>query len=62
MDQIQIVIINGHLHLSGVQLGVDLRMDTKKHMCSKEIGLCAQNILTIMGSVVNIIAGIYTII
>ena len=62
MDQIQIVIINGHLHLSGVQLGVDLRMDTKKHMCSKEIGLCAQNILTIMGSVVNIIAGIYTIV
>ena len=62
MDQIQIVIINGHLHLSGVQLGVDLRMDTKKYMCSKEIGLCAQNILTIMGSVVNIIAGIYTIV
>ena len=35
--------------------GVDPRMDTKKKTCvQKEIGLCAQNILTILqGSIVN---------
>ena len=37
-------------------LGVNVRMDTKKDMCSKEIGLRAQDMLTIPGSVVNMIA------
>ena len=44
---------SGNLYLS-VWLGVDLKMDTKK-TCSKEIGLHAKNMLTIIGSIVNII-------
>ena len=34
--------------------GVDLRVDTKKYMCSEEIGLRAQNVLIFLGSVENI--------
>ena len=37
-------------------LGVDLKSDTKK-TCWKEAGLCAQNMLTILGSVVNMKGG-----
>ena len=29
----------------------------QKDMCSKEIGLCAQNVITILSSIVNIIEG-----
>jgi hypothetical protein len=42
-----------HLHLSGVRVDVDLRMDTKR------IGRHAQNSLTILGSIVNVIEGTY---
>ena len=38
-----------------LQLGVTLRTNTKKITCLKEIGLHAQNMLTIIGSRVNII-------
>ena len=34
--------LTGHLYLSGVWLGVNLKMDTKK-TCWKEIGLRAKN-------------------
>jgi hypothetical protein len=37
-------------------LGVDLRMEVKK-MCLKEIGQCAENMLTILDSKVNMIGG-----
>ena len=34
------------------------RMDTPKDMCLvKEIGVCAQNMITILGSIVSIIRG-----
>ena len=37
-------------------LGVNLRTDIKKEdMCLKEIGLHAQNMLTILGSIANVI-------
>jgi hypothetical protein len=42
--------------LSGTWLGVPPRTDTKK-MCLKEIGLCVQNMITALGSIVNIIGG-----
>jgi hypothetical protein len=34
-----------------------IRMDIKKDMWSKEIGLCAQNMITIPTSIANIIGG-----
>ena len=39
-----------HLDLSDMWLGVDLRTNLKKYVHSKESGLCAQNILIILGS------------
>jgi hypothetical protein len=48
----------GHLYLLGGWSGADLRTDMKKaFMCLKEIGLHAQNLLTILGLSVNIIGG-----
>ena len=50
------IILIGHMHLSdSVWLGAIPKMDTKigKHL--KYIGLCAQNMLTILGSKINII-------
>ena len=40
-------------------LGVAPRMDAKKDLCLKEIGLCAQNMITILSSIVNMIGGTY---
>ena len=37
----QLLFSTKPLYLSGVWLGVELRMDANKSMCSKEIGLCA---------------------
>ena len=34
----------------------------QNNICSKDIGLCAQNLLTILGSFVNIIGGTYMIV
>ena len=49
-----------HLHLSNVQLGVDLKTDTKKAVCSTEIIFRALHLLTRLASIVNIIGGTYT--
>jgi hypothetical protein len=49
-----------HLYLSGVWLGVDLRTESRKTLCLKEIGLSAENLLTILHSTVNITGGTYT--
>ncbi len=46
--------------MSGMWLDVDLRTHTKK-MCSKEIGLHVQDILTIIGLIVNINEGAWMI-
>ena len=35
-------------------LVVDLSMDTKRSCFKEDIGLCAENMLTILGSIVNI--------
>ena len=43
-------------------LGVDLWMDTKKEMYLKDIGLWAQTMLVILGSVINMSGEIYMII
>ena len=42
---------------SGMWLGMVLRIETKTYVCFKEIGLCAQNTLTILDSLVNMIGG-----
>ena len=49
----------GHLCLSGLWLGVPPSTDSKKTWVNKEIALHAQNIITIVGSRVNIIGGTY---
>ena len=38
--------------------GVAPKVETKE-MCVKEIGLCAQNMIIILGSIFNIIGGTY---
>ena len=43
--------------MSALWLGVDLTTTTKKTMCLKEIGLCAHNTLTILGSIVSMVGG-----
>ena len=48
-----------HLHLSGGWLGAELRTDTRKTCVLKEIGLQAQNVLTILNSTVSAIGGTY---
>lgn len=50
---IQLLILIKHLYLSARWLDADLRMDTKKASCFKEIGLHAQNLLTILGSILE---------
>ena len=46
----------GHLYLSGTRFGVASKLGYQKDMCSKEIGLRAQNTITILNYIV-IIAG-----
>ena len=46
-----VIFLISQLYVSGVWFSVDVRMDTKKCIrCSKEIGLHAQNLITILGS------------
>jgi hypothetical protein len=52
-----LVILIAHLYLSGVWLELDLKTDTKKDIFNKHIGLHAQNMFTILGSIINIIDG-----
>ena len=40
-------------------LGVDLRMDTKKDAFLEDIGLRAQNLLTILNSRINMVGRTY---
>ena len=54
-----VTFLDGHLYLSGLWLGLAPRMATKKTFFYKEIGLCAQNMIIILGLVVNIIGGTY---
>jgi hypothetical protein len=42
-------------YLSVKWLGVDLRMDTKNTCIKKRFGLSAQKLLTILGSIVNVV-------
>ena len=46
--------------MSDMWLDVDLRVGIKRHVFLEEIGLCAQNMLTILGAIVNMIGGTYT--
>ena len=43
--------------LHGLWLGVVSRVDTKNDTCLYEIGLHAQNMITSLGSMINIIGG-----
>jgi hypothetical protein len=49
------------LTFNGMWLRVDLKTNTNKDICVKEIGLHAQNTLTILGSISNVIGGTYII-
>lgn len=42
-----LLVLIGPLYLSGMRLGVCLKMDTKKLSCLKEIGLQDQFLLTL---------------
>ena len=53
-----VLILNGHLYARGVWWSVDFRMGTKE-TCFKEIGLCAQNSVTILGSTTITSGGTY---
>ena len=53
----QLLFLIRNLYLNGMWVGVDVRTNTKKDMHSEEIGLQAPNLLTILGSKVNIIRG-----
>ena len=43
----------------GVRGLVWLQEQIPKDMCFKEIGLCPQNLITILGLIVNILGGTY---
>ena len=57
MCLIWLSILIGHLYSSGVWLGVTNNNIYQNTMCSKEIGLHAQNMTTILGFIVNLIGG-----
>ena len=46
---------NKHLCVSGVWLGVNVRITTNKTCIKKRIGLHAQNLITILDAIINII-------
>lgn len=50
-----LLILNGHLYLSGLWLNVDVRAYSEKEKCLEEIGLCVPNLLPILGSMIKII-------
>jgi hypothetical protein len=47
----------GHLYSNGMWFGVTPRTTTGKTYVRKEIGLCAQNTITILDAIVNAIEG-----
>lgn len=49
-------ILNGHVYLSGARLGVDYEGTSERHAL-KNIKLRAQNLLSILSSVVNVVWG-----
>ena len=51
-----IFILLGHLYLSSMWFGATPRLGIKM-TCFKEIGLCVQNTIIILGSIVNLIRG-----
>jgi hypothetical protein len=53
-----LMILNIHLYLSGMWLGINLRTDIRKHMCWKEIKLRVQNLSSILDTIVNIKGGL----
>ena len=56
---IQLLFLLGPLYLSGMWLGVFPRTDTQKRCVFKRLKLQAQNMILILGSIVNIIGGTY---
>ena len=54
MSLARLLFLSRHLYLSGVWLGV-FKIGHHKDMCVNESGLHAQNLLTVPGSIVNII-------
>ena len=57
MSPMQLHTLMGHLHLSGVWVRCGFKNGHQRGMCLKEIGLCAQNLLSILRSIVSIIIG-----
>ena len=51
-----------HLKYSPIfECSVGSKNGSQKYTCLQEIGLCAQNVLTIIDSIVNLIGGTYMI-
>ena len=53
MCLIQCLSLNGHVYLSDIWLGVNLRTDQKNDMCRKEIGPHFSIVLIILDAIVN---------
>ena len=56
MNLFWVIILIGHLYLSGVWLDVAPRIDTQNKSYLKKIGLCAQCMITILGSMIKLIS------
>ena len=57
-DDDKVVILSGHLYLSGMWSGVAPKWIPNRHVF-EEIRLRAQSMITILGSIVNISGGTY---
>lgn len=53
MGRMQSLMLIGRLHLSGIWLGFVFKNGHQKDTCYNEIGLCAKNIDTVLGSHVD---------
>lgn len=51
---IRLLFLIRHLDVSGVWFGVDLRTDTGHQKGITEVGLCAQNLSTILGHLMSL--------
>lgn len=56
-----VILLNGYLCLSGISHDLELRNGHHKDPCHEEIGICAQAIGTILGSIVNTMGRAYVI-
>ena len=49
------LVLNGHVHLGGVWLVENMKMDTKKTIVEQKFGLHAEHLLIILDIIVHIV-------